>query len=90
MARMIFATATVAVLAGMTFGSEPAKAYEAPWCAVTSKGTGNAYWDCQYATIEACRPHVVGGDRGWCNPNPGYVAGPMDRRPSKKRRARAS
>jgi hypothetical protein len=88
MIRLIFATATVAVFAGVAFNSKPVKAYEAPWCAVTSKGNGNAYWDCQYSSIEKCQPNVVGADRGWCNPNPYFVAGPTDHRPSAKRRAR--
>ena len=87
MTRMIFAA--VAVLAGVAFDLQPAKAYEAPWCAVISKGTGNAYWDCQYRSIEECRPNVVGGDRGWCNPNPYFVANlPTEHRRSANRRPR--
>jgi hypothetical protein len=70
--RMIFAA--VVALAAVIFGLQPAKAYEAPWCAVISKGTGNMYWDCQYRSIEECRPNVLAGDRGWCNPNPYFVA----------------
>ena len=35
-------------------------------------GTGNMYWDCQYPSLEACVPHVVAGNRGFCNPNPRY------------------
>jgi hypothetical protein len=31
------------------------------WCAVVDKGTGNATWDCSYASIEQCRPNVIGG-----------------------------
>jgi hypothetical protein len=87
MTRMIFAA--VVILACAAFDQGPAKAYEAPWCAVTSKGTGNAYWDCQYGSIEECRPNVIGADRGWCNPNPAFVAGPAEHRPSAKRRARS-
>jgi hypothetical protein len=33
--------ATVIALAASVFGRHPAKAYEAPWCAVISDG----YWD---------------------------------------------
>jgi uncharacterized protein DUF3551 len=86
MTRIIFAA--VAVLAGVAFGPGPAKAYEAPWCAVTSKGNGNAYWDCQYGSIDACRPNVIGADRGWCNPNPNFVGYPAEHRSSAKRRYR--
>ena len=42
--------ATVIVLATSVSGRHPAKAYEAPWCAVISDG----YWDCQYRSIEEC------------------------------------
>ena len=62
--RMILAT--VIAIAASVFGRHPAKAYEAPWCAVISEG----YWDCQYRSIEECRPNVLAGNRGWCNPSP--------------------
>ena len=57
------------VLALLVFGPQPVKAYEAPWCAVISDG----YWDCQYRSIAECRPNVLAGNRGWCNPNPYFV-----------------
>jgi hypothetical protein len=68
MLRMIFAA--VVALGGVVFGLQPAKAYEAPWCAVTSGGDDDMHWDCQYRSIEDCRPNVLAGNRGWCNPNP--------------------
>ena len=71
MTRMIFAA--VFALTPPVFGPLPAAAYEAPWCAVLGMGKG-VYWDCQYATFEACRPNVLAGNRGWCNPNPYFVA----------------
>jgi hypothetical protein len=43
-----------------------------PWCAVYSTGSGGVVWDCQYASVEACRPNVISGNRGFCNHNPGY------------------
>jgi len=61
---------------------------DAPWCAVTDGGTGNMYWDCQYRSIEECRPNVLAGNRGWCNPNPYFVANPTEHRRSAKHRAR--
>jgi hypothetical protein len=61
---------------------------DAPWCAVTDSGTGNMYWDCQYRSIEECRPNVLAGNRGWCNPNPYFVANPTEHRRSAKHRAR--
>ena len=55
MIRIIFA---VAVLASLAFGLQPANA-KAPWCAVTSGGEGAMHWDCQYRSIEECRPNVL-------------------------------
>lgn len=45
---------------------------EAPWCAVINIGFGDVYWDCQYNSIEECRPNVIAGNRGFCNQNPRY------------------
>jgi hypothetical protein len=83
MARMIFVA--VVTLAVVVFDLQPAKAYEAPWCAVTKDGD---HWDCQYRSSEDCRPNVVAGNRGWCNPNPYFVAGSTEHKSSEKRRAR--
>jgi Protein of unknown function (DUF3551) len=77
--------ATVIALAASVFGRHPAKAYEAPWCAVISEG----YWDCQYRSIEECRPNILAGNRGWCNPSPYFVARLTEDRRFRKRRARA-
>ena len=66
--------AAVVALAAVVFALQPAKAYEAPWCAVTSGGDGDMHWDCQYRSIEECRPNVLAGNRGWCNPSPYFVA----------------
>jgi hypothetical protein len=75
------------VIAAMSFDARPVKAQEAPWCAVSMDG-GDMHWDCQYRSIEECRPNVLAGNRGWCNPNPYFVAGPTEHRGSVKRRAR--
>jgi uncharacterized protein DUF3551 len=72
MLRVAFAG--VVAVAAAVFGPQPARGYEAPWCAVTSGGDGDMHWDCQYRSIEECRPNVLAGNRGWCNPNPYYVA----------------
>ena len=45
------------------------------WCAVVNNATGNMTWDCSYASIEQCRPNVLGGSRGFCNPNPSFARG---------------
>lgn len=57
-------------MAAMLFDLRPAPAADAPWCAVLSFGANGAYWDCRYASIEDCRPNVLAGNRGFCNPNP--------------------
>jgi hypothetical protein len=83
MARMIYAA--VVTLTVVVFDLQPAKAYEAPWCAVISMGTGSVYWDCQYRSIEECRPNVLAGNRGWCNPNPYIVPTMVAPRTQRKR-----
>ncbi|HTT46510.1 MAG TPA: DUF3551 domain-containing protein [Pseudolabrys sp.] len=58
-------------LAAVIFHLQPAEARpEAPWCAIINFGYGTVYWDCQYNSIEECRPNVIAGNRGFCNPNP--------------------
>ena|SRR5689334_3124319 len=77
--RIIFAS--IVVLGALIFGQQPAKAYETPWCAVISEG----YWDCQYRSIEECRPNVLAGNRGFCNLNPRWTGwhGAGERRSSR-------
>ena len=64
-----------AALIFMGFGLQPAAAdiYAAPWCAVVAMGDGDMQWDCEFRTIEECRPPVLSGNCGWCNPNP-YIS----------------
>lgn len=73
------AVAGAALVAGLVSFLTPASAYyvrgpEAPWCAVVNTGR-NVQWDCSYASMEACQPNVIAGNRGFCNPNP-YYGGP--------------
>jgi len=86
MIRTILSVA--ATLAVLLFVTQPAAAdyYGAPWCAVVAMGDGDMQWDCEYRTIEECRPNVLAGNRGWCNPNP-YR--PMEQRPTRKRQLRS-
>ena len=65
-----------------------ASAKEAPWCAVISTGTDDTIWDCQYRSIEDCRPNVIAGNRGTCNQNPRYLgeAAPSKTRLTHKKR----
>jgi len=71
----IAAAGFLAFAAGMVFAGRPALAYgEAPWCAVYNMGWGDMHWECEYASIESCRPNILAGNRGFCNPNPYYRA----------------
>ena len=76
-------------LAAISITQRPARASEAPWCAVTSEG-GEAHWECVYNSVEECAPNVLAGNRGFCNPNPRYHAAeqrrPVGRQPSRSRR----
>ena len=85
MTRLIFAA--VAALAGVSFSIQPAKA-QAPWCAVITIGEDSVIWDCRYRSVEECRPNVLAGNRGFCNPSPYYVANATEHRRPAKRRAR--
>lgn len=90
MTRMLFGIATLALLVA---GPRPATAdyYGAPWCAVISMGDGDMQWDCEYRSLEECRPNVLAGNRGWCNPNPYPIASyrHTETRHSRQPRARA-
>jgi len=62
--------------AAMSFGVPAAWAGSfgnAPWCAVQNLGAGDVVWDCEFRTVEECAPHVIAGNRGFCNINPGFV-----------------
>jgi hypothetical protein len=83
MKRALLLAATVGAVFSAGLGPASAQARgNAPWCAVISLGSGSVVWDCQYASIEACRPNVISGNRGFCNHNPGYEgpAEPVRRR----------
>ncbi len=73
MTRILYAVAVV--IAVITIDQRPVQANEAPWCAVISMGL-DAYWDCQYQSFEQCYPHVIAGNRGFCNTNPAYQGEP--------------
>jgi hypothetical protein len=82
MTRLVLA-ATVVLAAFLWL--QPAKA-EAPWCAVITIGEDSVIWDCRFRTIEECRPTVLAGNRGFCNPNPYFAAAsqPRERRRQRK------
>ena len=82
MAHTVFAVAMA--LGCLAFSLPAAGADAAAWCAVIK---GGEYWDCQYRSLEDCWPNVLGGNRGWCSPNPYVVAMPTESKGSRKRRA---
>ena len=84
MIRMIVVSAAAFVSA--VFACHPTKAAEAPWCAVTNTGL-DMHWDCHYRSAEECAPHVIAGNRGFCNHNPYYVPQPAARQSQKRRPA---
>jgi hypothetical protein len=77
-----------AALASVSLSPGHVEGAEAPWCAVITRGAGDAYWDCQYHSFDDCyrRGNILAGNRGFCNPSPYYVAGSAEQR--QKRRAR--
>lgn len=88
--RVVLALATIVAAIGFGLRPSPAAAWRhwqrpvAPWCAVYSLGWGDTQWDCSYPSLQACRPFVIAGTRGFCHPNPAYP-GPV---PSPRRRRR--
>jgi hypothetical protein len=72
-----------AALLSVSISPLNAEASRAPWCAVNPWGDGDVPWDCKYRSIEECRP-VIAGNRGFCSPNPSYVANPPQLRNSRQ------
>jgi hypothetical protein len=60
----------------------------APWCAVQNLGAGDVVWDCEFRTVEECAPHVIAGNRGFCNINPSFVP-PASATPTRHRKRHA-
>ena len=58
---------------------------DAPWCAVVNTGAGNVEWDCEYASVAACQPDVIAGNRGFCQVNPYFSPAPPYGGPSVRR-----
>ena len=92
MIRTAFAVSVACLISNA--GSQPAAAdfFGAPWCAVISMGDGDMQWDCEFRSVAECVPHVLSGNRGWCNPNPylAYSSVPTEKaRRQRKRHVRA-
>ena len=71
--------AAAGIAAAIGFGAPASHAGSfgnAPWCAVQNLGAGDMVWDCEFRSVEECAPHVIAGNRGFCNINPGFVPPP--------------
>jgi hypothetical protein len=82
---------TAAALLAAAMGKPAAHAGSfgnAPWCAVQNLGAGDVVWDCEFRTVEACAPHVITGNRGFCNINPSFVP-PASATPTRHRKRHA-
>jgi hypothetical protein len=80
-----------AAAAALSFAVSPGHAAyigNAPWCAVVNIGAGDVEWDCEYGSIETCRPNVIAGNRGFCQLNPYYSPAPPYGAPHVKRTPR--
>jgi hypothetical protein len=86
--KTISALTLAGLLAAMGGGGAPSHAGSfgnAPWCAVQNLGAGDVVWDCEFRTAEECAPHVIAGNRGFCNINPSFVP-PASAAPIKHRK----
>lgn len=81
------AAAGLAILASGAAEAQPNFMGPGRWCAVTNMGR-NVVWDCIYPSIEACRPNVIAGNRGFCNLNPSYAGPPVEYRKYKRKKHR--
>lgn len=71
--RLLGTLATVSALAIVVTGAGSAFAAPVyPYCAVT-RGADMSYEECSFASLQECQAEVV-GLRGYCQPNPRYVA----------------
>lgn len=74
--RLILAAAATAAVLCVAVPANASQYGDAPWCAMMNEGNGEVVWDCEYQTNEECVPHVIAGNRGFCNMNP-YYRGPI-------------
>jgi hypothetical protein len=84
--RVAAALALAAMVAGTSFLAAPAaqaQSGNAPWCAMVDTGMENISEICAFRSVEECRPFVLAGNRGSCEPNPRYVE-PARRHPRKR------
>jgi len=73
-----------AALLSVSISPLNAEASGASWCAVSAWGDGDVSWACSYRSFEECyrKGNTLAGNRGFCSPNPSYVASPPELRSS--------
>jgi hypothetical protein len=80
--RLVTAALLSAATLALGFGASATRAStygDAPWCAVVDEVAGNIVWQCEYSSAAECAPHVIAGNRGFCQRNPYYrAAAPQD------------
>ncbi len=72
----------ISFVVALASASQPAAAYDYPWCAHYSGRTGGT--NCGFVSFEQCR-WTVSGVGGFCAQNPFWVAAQAERPRNKKR-----
>ncbi|HXW48541.1 MAG TPA: hypothetical protein VEK31_03770 [Xanthobacteraceae bacterium] len=73
--KLAFAAAALVAALCINMPASHAGLYgHSQWCAVTDDGADNVNWDCEYETVDVCRPAVLAGNRGFCALNPYWRA----------------
>ena len=77
--KLIFAAAVLCAALCFNVSTGHAGYYgDARWCAVTDQGADVISWNCEYDTLEDCRPAVLTGNRGYCGQNPYWRPDPTN------------
>ena len=60
------------------FDLPPSQAYDGPWCAQYALGLGGVVEDCSMRSFAMCHQEIIGGNRGFCFPNPRWRGASRD------------
>jgi hypothetical protein len=67
---MRIALMVIAIAAVSLFDLRASRAYDGPWCAQYSIGTGSSVINCSMQSFAMCHQEIIGGNRGFCFANP--------------------
>jgi hypothetical protein len=68
--KLIFAAAVLSAALCFDMPAGHAGLYgNSRWCAVTDQGADVISWNCEYDTLDDCRPSILAGNRGYCSLN---------------------